>query len=235
LGSVTVLVPVAQVLAGDGPILLDFDGPVCRVFAGYPAAHIAAELRNRLTAEGITVPAAVAQEDDPLEVLRWTGSLDDARRARQTEDALRSAELAAVASAEPTPFAREVIVAAHEADRRLAIVSNNSAAAIHAYIAAHRLTAYIETVVGRDEADTMKPEPEPIVRALHQLESRPADAVMIGDSPSDILSARAAGTRSIGYANRPSKTRPLLESGADAVVHSMADIATTLMASLPTV
>jgi phosphoglycolate phosphatase-like HAD superfamily hydrolase len=80
----------------------------------------------------------------------------------------------------------------------------------------------------------MKPEPEPIVRALHQLQSRPADAVMIGDSPSDILSARAAGTRSIGYANRPSKTTPLIESGADAIVHSMADIATTLMASLPT-
>jgi hypothetical protein len=63
---VTVLVPVAQVLAGDGPILLDFDGPVCRVFAGYPAARIAAELRSRLTGEGITVPAAVAREDDPL-------------------------------------------------------------------------------------------------------------------------------------------------------------------------
>jgi FMN phosphatase YigB (HAD superfamily) len=129
---------------------------------------------------------------------------------------------------------REVIVAAHEAGRRLAIVSNNSAAAIQSYIAAHRLTAYVETVVGRDEPDTMKPEPEPIVSALHQLESQPADAVMIGDSPSDILSARAAGTRSIGYANRPSKTRPLMDSGADAIVHSMADIATTLMASLPT-
>jgi hypothetical protein len=62
------------------------------------------KLRSRLTSERITVPAAIAQQDDPLEVLRWTGSLGDDRLTSQMEDALRKAELAAVATAEPTPF-----------------------------------------------------------------------------------------------------------------------------------
>ena len=31
-------------LVGAGPLLLDFDGPVCSIFAGYPAPRVAAEL-----------------------------------------------------------------------------------------------------------------------------------------------------------------------------------------------
>jgi phosphoglycolate phosphatase-like HAD superfamily hydrolase len=56
---------------------------------------------------------------------------------------------------------------------------------------------------------------------------------MVGDSARDILSARAAGTRSIGYANKRAKTGQLHSRGADAIVFSMADIERTLL-SLPT-
>ncbi len=222
---------IAQVLAGHGPILLDFDGPVCSVFAGYPAADVAAELRSILTAEGISVPDLVAHEDDPLADLRWTASLGEDRLTCRTEAALATAELTAVETAEPTPFAEEAIAAAHHVHRPVAVVSNNSATAVRAYLNAHKLTAHIEAVIGRNHAEPgqMKPQPEPIVRALHQLRSKPASAVMIGDSASDILSARAAGTRSIGYANKAAKTLQLQASGADAIVLSMADIARTLL------
>jgi len=29
-------------LIGTGPLLLDFDGPICSIFAGYPAPNVAA-------------------------------------------------------------------------------------------------------------------------------------------------------------------------------------------------
>jgi phosphoglycolate phosphatase-like HAD superfamily hydrolase len=151
------------------------------------------------------------------------------------EAALCMAELAAVANAEPTPFARDAIVTAHEADRLVAVVSNNSEEAIGAYLATHQLTEHIDQVIGRDHADPsrMKPHPEPVIRALRLFDATPTTAVMIGDSVSDILSAQAAGTRSIGYASKPTKVDGFSESGADAIVHSMAEIVHALAASVP--
>ena len=66
---------IAHVLSGGGPILLDFDGPVCTVFAGYPADVVASELRGILLNSDVQLPTAVAEETDPLQVLRWTATL----------------------------------------------------------------------------------------------------------------------------------------------------------------
>lgn len=63
---------------------LDFDGPVCSIFAGTPAPVISGQPRRRLRAAGITVPPDARAEDDPLEVSRLTARLGHgvAERAR---------------------------------------------------------------------------------------------------------------------------------------------------------
>jgi hypothetical protein len=38
-------------------VLLDFDGPVRSIFAGYPALTIAGELRQLLVDQGVTLPS----------------------------------------------------------------------------------------------------------------------------------------------------------------------------------
>jgi hypothetical protein len=71
-------------LGGDGQggiisrsrhLLLDFDGPICSIFAGTPAPAIAEQLRRKLQAAGITLPPDAEAEDDPLEVFRATARL----------------------------------------------------------------------------------------------------------------------------------------------------------------
>jgi HAD superfamily hydrolase (TIGR01549 family) len=210
-----------------GPILLDFDGPVCAVFSGIPAPTIAEELRTVLASAHVEMPDEILRESDPLEVLRWSATLADDALTGRVEDALRAAELAAVESSAPTPYAREVIIAARESGRPVAIVSNNSAEAISSYLARHRLSTYVAPVVGRPYAapDQMKPSPEPLHAALSQLDAAPAAAVLIGDSLTDITAAQAASTRVIAYANKPHKVEPFRAAGADAVVTSMVEVA----------
>src|SRR4051794_14612032 len=94
---------LARVLAGTGPILLDFDGPICNVFAGNPAADVADELRQALIEHDVRLPLAVAEEPDPLTILSWTAGLGQPKLTRIIEDVLCAAELRAVATAEPTP------------------------------------------------------------------------------------------------------------------------------------
>lgn len=218
---------LAELLAGTGPLLLDFDGPVCSIFAGYPASRIAEELRGVLRGLGLDLPSAVAGEPDPLEVLRWTGDLGDRALTGAVEDALRAAELRAAEFAEPTPGAREVIVAAREAGKPVAIVSNNSAGAVTEYLNLYRLAVHIAVVVGRSYAEPrlMKPNPDPVRRTIAELGAEPGDCALVGDSLADITAGQAAKTKVIGYANKPYKAEVFNEAGADAIVTSMNDVA----------
>ncbi|SCL39237.1 haloacid dehalogenase superfamily, subfamily IA, variant 3 with third motif having DD or ED/haloacid dehalogenase superfamily, subfamily IA, variant 1 with third motif having Dx(3-4)D or Dx(3-4)E [Micromonospora pallida] len=220
-----------RLMAGIGAILLDFDGPVCSIFANYPAPKVAAELVDVLRRRGVDVPPDLASEPDPLEVLRRTGATGDQDATRAVEDALCAAERRAVETAEPTPYGREVIVAARQAGVPVAVVSNNSADAVTAYLTAHRLAGYVSPVVGRVYAKParMKPHPEPVLDAVRALGAIPSDCVLIGDSLSDIEGARAAGASVIGYANRPSKEDAFRMAGADAVITCMGMVAEALM------
>jgi HAD superfamily hydrolase (TIGR01509 family) len=223
---------LARLLAETDAILLDFDGPVCSIFAGYPAPKIAAELVELLQRQGVAPSQQLSSETDPLEVLRWTGTTGSKAITRAVDDALCAAELRAADSASPTPYSREVIVAARQAGLPVAVVSNNSAGAVTAYLASHRLAGYVSPIVGRAyaEPDRMKPNPEPVLRAVSDLGVQPSRAVLVGDSLSDIQAGLAAGVRTIGYANRPAKVEVFREAGADVVFESMGLLAGGLIA-----
>ncbi|MGW1059010.1 HAD family hydrolase [Micromonospora rubida] len=222
---------LSRLLAGVGAVLLDFDGPVCSIFAGYPAPQVATELVDVLRRHGVDVPLDLAREPDPLEVLRRTGAAGDQGITRAIEDALCAAERRAVETAEPTPYGREVVVAAQQTGMPVAVVSNNSAGAVAAYLAAHRLAGYVSPVVGRAYADPdrMKPNPEPILQAVRALGETTSRCVLVGDSLSDIQGAQAAGVRVVGYANRLSKVQAFQEARADAVITSMGELAAALI------
>jgi HAD superfamily hydrolase (TIGR01509 family) len=224
---------IAQVLADTGPILLDFDGPICTLFATTPAPLIAQQLRHTLTRHGAPIPPHIAHQTDPLQVLRYTTTLDNPTLTTLVDDQLRQAELDAITGATPTPHARELITAAHHTGRPLAIVSNNSEPAIHAYLTNHRLTAYIQHITARPHGrpDLMKPDPWPVLAAIAALNTKPARCVMIGDSPTDIHAAHTAGVHTIGHANKPGKLEALINAGADATTegtHGLAQLASAL-------
>ncbi len=50
-----------------------------------------------------------------------------------------------------------------------------------------------DVVVGGDETERQKPDPEPVLLALERLDARPEDAAYVGDSPFDIAAGNAAG------------------------------------------
>lgn len=63
-----------------------------------------------------------------------------------------------------------------------------------------RLRPFFEVIVGLDDISNPKPDPEPVNRALSLLDSTPEQAMMIGDSPTDIEAGKNAGTRTAGVA-----------------------------------
>jgi hypothetical protein len=91
-------------------LLIHFDGPICAVFADYPTSTVAAELHAVIAARIGTVPANIAElTANPLRIVRQVADLGDAELTRAVADALRDAELAAVATATPPPGAADVL------------------------------------------------------------------------------------------------------------------------------
>lgn len=82
-------------------LLLDFDGPVCSVFAGTPAPAVARELRLALSAEGIPLPGEALNTGDSQAVFRVTARHHpDAAELANRE--LTRLEFEAVIGARPT-------------------------------------------------------------------------------------------------------------------------------------
>ncbi|GAB2999798.1 HAD family hydrolase [Saccharothrix stipae] len=215
--------PHRTVLDHAKAVLFDFDGPICSVFAGYPADRIASDLITLLRQRGAIFSPAIDDETDPMDVLRWTG-IHQRDSVLDVENHLVEAEGQAVESAEPTPFAVQVMRSIVDSGRPVAVVSNNSALAIQKYLNRHDLRNIISFVSGRVHANPalMKPDPSSLELAADRLGVSIADTVLIGDTITDIAASHAAGAKSIGYANKPGKRARLSQAGADAVIDSMA-------------
>lgn len=220
--------PLSTLLSRAEAVLFDFDGPICQVFSALPAPDVAAEIINIFRGQ-IAFPQEARHETDPLEVLRTVAAfIPDSITA--AEDTLSAAELIAVRNAAPTPGAAESIEACAKSSIAVAIVSNNSAEAVKEYLDAHGLLRYVSAIAGRAYADPskMKPNPEPIHRALTTLTIEPSVAIFIGDSATDVQACRAASIPCVGYVDKPQKRRIL--GGADILIEDMSMISKALRA-----
>jgi phosphoglycolate phosphatase-like HAD superfamily hydrolase len=210
-------------------VLFDFDGPLARLFAGRPASLAADLLKERLVGWGL-LPTGLETCDDPIKVLRDTmaalrGSPHH-KRVAELEALLTEQELAAVATAVPTPYADVLVQLLVARDRRVAVTTNNSAAAAARYLIGRGLGGCFGAHVHGRTADPslMKPDPDCLERALGSTGADRARCLMIGDSPDDYLAATRARVAFVGYARDDVKAKLLRTAGARTVVHSLEEL-----------
>jgi pyrophosphatase PpaX len=115
----------------------------------------------------------------------------------------------------------DVLLQLKEEGRRLGIVTAKRRATVELAFARIPIEHLFETVVGGDETERHKPDPEPLLLALKRLEGRPEDAAYVGDAPFDVKAAKAAGLYSVGVTWGGIHARELLETEEpDALVDS---------------
>ena len=220
---------LAELLKPVRHLMLDFDGPVCHVFAGRPAAGVADRLRALIAAEQ-DVPAELTDEADTLSFYRFTPHLPPQLAARVSE-MLRAEELEAATTAELTPGVVDVIRACRRTGRIVTVVSNNAPEAVETFLAKHDLSKYIEYVSGRSSADPalMKPSPYLLQRAADAVGTRLNACTLVGDSDTDIQAAHATAMAAIGYANKPGKADRFAELSAEAIITDMHELAEVVL------
>ncbi|MBA4865602.1 HAD family hydrolase [Streptomyces sp. PSKA54] len=207
-------------------VLFDFDGPICRLFAGHKAEVIAEGQVRWLEERGLhgLLTEGEREHPDPHEVLRavdrrHTGS----DLVAELEERLTQQELRAVDSAWPTAYADPLIRTWLAVGSRLAITTNNSPRAVRSYLATRGLEAcFTPHIYGRtQDLHLLKPHPHCLNRALSAMGAEAEASLMIGDTPSDFQAAEQAGVPFLGYARNARKEKLLRASGAEHVVNSL--------------
>jgi phosphoglycolate phosphatase len=102
-----------------------------------------------------------------------------------------------IALVEPFPGVVERLASWQAAGHPLAVVTNKPARFVHRILEHLQLGRWFDAVVCGDTTSERKPHPAPVLRALEILDRNPDGAVMVGDSPNDLHSGRAAGVRTV--------------------------------------
>lgn len=220
---------LAELLAAHPHLLLDFDGPMCAVFTTVSSDGVTTQLRRKLLDRGVLLPSP-AVADDPFALLYQVRDSAPAMLAF-AEHTLSDLERSAVRGAYPTPYLGDMLGYFHRAGRTVTIVSNNSLDAVIDFVQAHTLGEYLTGIVARTEPDPslLKPNPYLIRQAATSLGVHPDACILLGDSVTDMQAARAAGSASIAYANKPGKATKLAAARPDSLVHSLAEVAKAIV------
>jgi len=105
--------------------------------------------------------------------------------------------------------------------RRLGIVTAKRRRTVDLAFTLLPLEQYFDAVVTAEQTDNHKPHPEPVLTALERLGAGPEEAAFVGDSPFDMGAGKAAGVFTVAVSwGKIHPVERLVETGADAVVHS---------------
>lgn len=108
----------------------------------------------------------------------------------------------------------------------MAVVSARGGRSTKWFLEQFELTPLFETIVTAQTCEHTKPYPDPIQWAAEQMNVRPENCLMIGDTTVDIRAAQAAGAQSIGVLCGFGEEEELRRAGADLILESTKFLAT---------
>jgi pyrophosphatase PpaX len=94
----------------------------------------------------------------------------------------------------------ETIKTLKEQGFKLGIVTTKIRDTVNMGLKLTKLDQFFDVVVTLDDVENAKPHPEPVLKALKQLDSSPEEAIMVGDNHHDVEAGKNAGTKTAGVA-----------------------------------
>lgn len=132
----------------------------------------------------------------------------------------------------PLEGALEAVGRLRAAGLTLGLVTSGSRVRVEREIAALSLGEAFAVTLCAGDYQHHKPHPEPLLLALARMEVSAAESVYVGDSPQDVLMARAAGVFAVGIPG-PFPNRDLLvASGPELLAPSLGEAVDALLRRL---
>jgi pyrophosphatase PpaX len=107
---------------------------------------------------------------------------------------------------------------------KLGIVTTKMSNVVMMGLKLTKLDQFFDVVVAIDHVTNPKPHPEPIEKALQQLDAKPEEALMVGDNHHDIVGGKNAGTKTAGVAWSAKGREHLAKYEPDFMLEKMSDL-----------
>ena len=200
-------------------------------------------LPGRMTALAHAYATVVGGKTDPMAL--WIshrgGTLEDLGRRlvgdnyQRFATAYRDRYYTLECNIAPYDGIEPVLEAFLEGEIPMAVVTSKVAWGATEELSRAGLLRYFQAVVGFDDTDLHKPDPEPIFTAMERICIDEPDGVLfIGDSPADVWAARNAGCTSVAALWGTLDAELLLDAKPDHAVKSPTEILALIQESLAT-
>lgn len=210
---------VQELFATRRLVVLDFDGPVTRLLPDPRHIDLAEAVKTLLRDHRAVLAPAITASIDHVQVLRYVAEKFPALLT-EVEALCSATEVQAAETATPAPGAVDLLDRLRAQRRPVAIVTNNDPRVVTRFARHHDIDLAGITIHGRESghAERLKPSPWLLEAALRAHSCEPGEALLIGDSPTDVTAALAAGMPCVGMASEPQRADVLIAAGAFGVI-----------------
>lgn len=98
------------------------------------------------------------------------------------------------------PNVKETLKKLHAHGFKMGIVSTKMRPGVMLGLEFTEINRFFDTIVTIDDVNNAKPHPEPVLKAMKNLDGSPATSIMVGDNYHDIESGKNAGLKTVGVA-----------------------------------
>lgn len=95
------------------------------------------------------------------------------------------------------PGVREMLLALAQGGTKIGLVTNKGRRSTEISLRRLQLSALVSAIACGDDVERPKPDPAGILQVASALGTSPQEAIYVGDSPGDMLAARAAGAHAV--------------------------------------
>lgn len=142
-----------------------------------------------------------------------------AARYREIFERTRKARIPAL-----FPHVKETLSALKERGFILTVASSRSSRSLKGFLHDMGIADAISYVLGADNVEKAKPDPEPVLKTLRELSVSPSDCLVVGDMPVDILMGRSAGASTCAVTYGNAGRDALAAAGADFLIDDIAEL-----------
>ena len=124
----------------------------------------------------------------------------------------------------PFPGARDLLVRGKEEGFTVALATSANPEELDHYVELLDARELIDLTTSKGDVEATKPAPDIFAAAVDKAGIRPQEALVIGDTPYDVLAANRAGVQAIGLLSGGFSEEDLRAAGAIAVYQGAADL-----------